>query len=493
MKLTLPRSTHSVTPLLVAASALTVACADIDDPIPEPSITWAECETSSLVECGTLEVPIDHTDPYGPTFTLPVVRKEAANPEERIGSILFNPGGPGGSGANLVRAAWIIMPPEVRARFDLIGFDPRGQAGSTPPIHCLDDISTFAALDTTPDNSAELTEIQTQSQTLADACAEQSGDILPFIGTNAIVQDMDLLRRALGDEKLTYVGFSYGTFLGAMYAEKYPTHVRALVLDGVVDPSQTVEELIVGQALGFETALNSFFQACAADAACVVHNNGSPESVYDAVQAAVEASPLPTAFEGRTVGPGEFAYGVGAALYQPGAWGELAAALSTASFGDGTLLLALADGYLGRNDDGTYDNGMGVYYAVTSVDAPSERSLSTFQNLTAQMAEQAPRIGAYLPFTSYPSAVWPVKPWRQAQPIQDNGIPPLLLIGNTRDPATPYASAVEVANQLPNSVLLTLDGDGHTAFLKGNNCIDEAVVSYLVNLTLPDKNTICTP
>lgn len=487
-----PASLPARSPSFVAPAALLASlagCADVEDPLPEPTIEWAECPGSAAVECGTLVVPRDHGDPYGPTFDLPVVRRPAPDPAERIGSIVFNPGGPGSSGASFARATWVILPPALRDRFDIVGFDPRGVAGSTPAIDCVDDLAPFAALDPTPDDEAERKALVAESRALADGCLERSGEILRFVGTDSIVRDMDLLRRALGDEKLTYVGFSYGTFFGALYADTFPERVRALVLDAVVDPAQTAEDLIAGQALGFEEELSAFLDACASDAGCAFFSDGDPAAAYDEVQAAVEAWPLPAG--DRELGPGELSYGVAAALYRPGKWSQLAAALAAARDGDGSGLMALADGYLGRREDGRYDDVLDVYYAVTSIDTSSSRDPAHIGKLAAEVQEKAPRIGAYLPYSMLPSALWPVEPWRQAGPVSARGVAPVLLVAGTHDPATPYASAVAVQRQLPGSVLLTRDAHGHTSFLAGSECVDEAVTEYLVDLKLPAVGTVC--
>lgn len=470
-----------------------LGCADIEDPLPPPEIEWSECEGTDLVECGTLTVPRDYDDPYGPTFDLPVVRRPAADPSARIGSIVFNPGGPGGSGAQFAALAWLIVPPVLRDRFDLVGFDPRGEAASTPVIACLDDPTPFVALDPTPDSGAEREAILRESKALAEGCAERSGDLLRFIGTNSIVRDMDQLREALGEEKLTYVGFSYGTFLGAIYADTFPERTRALVLDAVVDPALTAEQMIYGQALGFEGELSAFFDKCGADETCAFYSDGDPAAAYDLIQAAVETSPLPAPPGGdRALGPGEFSYGVAAALYRPSGWKNLAQALAKARDGDGSGLLSLADGYLDRRDDGTYSNGLDVYYAVTSVDTSSSRDPEILFAVAEEAKKNAPRIGAYLPNSSMPSLFWPVAPWRKAGPVTAKGAPPILIVGGTNDPATPYSNAVALSKQLPGSVLLTRDAHGHTSFLAGSSCIDDAVSDYLVDLALPEADKVCS-
>jgi pimeloyl-ACP methyl ester carboxylesterase len=476
---------------LAPIALLAAGCADLEDPIPPPTIGWAECEGTTAIECGTLVVPRDHDDPWGDTFELPVVRRPAPDPGERIGSIVLNPGGPGASGASFARTAWLILPPALKDHFDIVGFDPRGEAGSTPAIDCLDDLAPFAALDTTPDSAVERRAILEQSQAFADGCVERSGELLRHVGTDQIVRDMDLLRQALGDDKLTYVGFSYGTFLGAIYADTFPDRVRALVLDGVVNPALTAEELIAGQAFGFEEELHAYFDWCASDAVCVADVGGDPAAVYDEVQAAIEDSPLPSRGE-RPAGPGEFAYGVVGALYRPSRWDDLTEALAAARAGDGSALVSLADGYLGRRGDGTYENTIDVYYTVTSIDTSSSRDPEVIAEVATEVREKAPRLGAYLPYTALPSVLWPVAPWRVAGPVSAPGVPPVLIVGGTRDPATPLSSAVALSGQLSGSVLLTRDADGHTSFLAGSPCVDDAVTEYLVSLKLPAQGTVCS-
>lgn len=485
---------RALSALLLPASALLGGCADIEESTPAPAIAWADCESNAAFDCGSLSVPVDYADPYGPKFEVPVIRSRALDPDRRIGSIVLNPGGPGGSGVQLAKVASLVFAPDLRDRFDLVGFDPRGEVDSTPAIDCVDDLDAFVALDTTPDDSAEEKALLDRSQALATGCEERSGDLLRFVGTDSIVRDMDQLRRALGDEKLTYLGFSYGTFLGAIYADTFPDKVRALVLDGAIDPTLTSETMIEGQALGFEGELEEMLAWCAGYSMCPLGMIGGapsdPTAVYDELLARVESSPLPAG--DRQVGPGEFSYAVSAALYQPARWPDLADALALAATkGDGAALLDLCDGYTGRNGDGTFDNGLEVYYAVTSIDTTTSRDIDSVAALAASVKEKAPRIGAYLPYSILPSALWPAEPWRASGPVTAPGAPPILVVGSTRDPATPYVWSRALSEQLPGGVLLTRDGDGHTAFLHGNDCIDAAVIDYLVNLKPPPAGTLC--
>ena len=465
-------------------------CGD-DDPVapaPASSIVWTEC--GGTLECATFEVPFDHDAPDdGRTFSLPLVRQPAADPSARIGSLIVNPGGPGGSGVSWAKMASIALPKAIRDHFDLVGFDPRGQAESEPGIDCVDDLGPFLAADTSPDSQAEREALLAATDALVAGCAERSAELLPHVGTDQVVRDIDALRAELGDEKLTFLGLSYGTFLGAMYAEAYPERVRALVLDAALDPRLSGEEFITGQALAFEAQLDDFLADCAADKMCPFYSEGDPAAAYDAIQAAVEAAPMKVG--DRTLGPGEFSYGVSAALYRPTAWKKLADALALAAEGDGSELLAFADGYADRAEDGSYGDVLEVYYGVTSVDTTFTEDLSVYEALTAEMASKAPRLGVYLPYSALPSARWPVEPWRTPGPVTAQGAPPILVVGSTRDPATPYPWAVSLAEQLSSGVLLTREGNGHVAFLRGNTCIDGAVTDYLVSLKVPAEGTVC--
>lgn len=477
-------------PSLLVFSSLVIGCSDdVSQKPPESPIAWEDC--GGGFECANFEVPYDHDAPDGRVFKLPLVRRPAKNPDARIGSLLVNPGGPGGSGVSLVKAAWLIMPQAIGERFDLVGFDPRGQAGSTPGIDCIDDLGAFVGLDLTPSDTAELQQIEDESAAFVAGCNERSGELLPFVGTDNIVQDMDLLRQALGDEKVTYLGFSYGTFLGTMYADRYPDRVRALVLDAALDPALDGATFIEGQARGFEAELEAFLDDCAANTTCAFYSGGNPRAAYDGILASIEASPLPAMGTNRFLGPGEFSYAVSAPLYRPSLWKKLAEALAQAAKGDGAGLLAISDGYVARKNDGSYGDELEVYYGVLSLDAPFPKDVSVYDALTKKLEMETPRLGAYFPFTAYASGQWPVSSWREPGPIAASGAPPILVVGSTSDPATPYAWGVSLSKQLASGVLLTRNGHGHVSFLRDNACIDAAVTDYLVNLKTPAVGTVC--
>jgi pimeloyl-ACP methyl ester carboxylesterase len=383
------------------------------------------------------------------------------------------------------------MPQAIGDNFDLVGFDPRGQAGSTPGIDCIDDLTAFVGLDPTPKDAAALKQIDDETSKFVAGCSERSGDILPFVGTDNIIRDMDLLREALGDEKLTYLGFSYGTFLGTMYANRFPERVRALVLDAALDPSLDGPAFVEGQARGFEMELEAFLDDCAAKTTCAFYSGGDPRGAYDGIIASIEAAPMPAMGTNRFLGPGEFSYAISAELYRPSQWKKLGEALALAATGDAMALLALSDGYVERDTDGTYGDGLEVYYGVLSIDTPFPKDISVYEAMTQKLEMETPRLGVYFPFTAYASGKWPVSSWRVPGPISAPGAAPILVVGATSDPATPYAWGVSLAKQLSSGVLLTRNGHGHVSFLRGNTCIDTAVTDYLVDLKVPADGTVC--
>jgi pimeloyl-ACP methyl ester carboxylesterase len=487
-------ASRGLLPLSLVLPILVGACAGdetINPVFGVPLLKWEECGAG--FECAALPVPLEHTAPASETFEIPIVRKPAEEPENRIGSLLVNPGGPGGSGVAWVRYAFTRLPVDVRSRFDLIGFDPRGVGGSLPSVDCLDDLDAFIALDLSPDSEAERDHVIAETKRFVDGCEAKSGDILPFIDTVSVARDMDYIRAALGEETISYVGFSYGTLLGALYAELFPSSVRAFILDGAVDPSLSGEGLIEGQALSFEEQLNDFLAACAADPACELNKEGDPAEVYDALQASIEASPMPAlGMEGRSVGPGELWWGVSGALYGPKSWPKLAAAIAEAvKLGDATALLKLSDELAGRRADGTYSDSLDQYQGIFSMDNSFPRDLAYYEQKTVELEAKAPRLGAYFAYSSLPSALWPLPAAREPSPVAAEGAPPILVVGTTRDPATPYAWAVSLADQLTEGVLLTRNGQGHTGFAGKSVCVDAIATRYLIDLEVPAEGTEC--
>lgn len=456
------------------------------------SVHWVPCAGSagpSGYQCATVEVPRDPARPsVGGDITMALDRRPASG--AAIGSLLVNPGGPGASGVDFLPEAVGFMPAQLLDRFNIVGFDPPGVDRSAP-IVCLDDAGLQKYFDTDPDPTtpAGLDAVIAEYRTFAAGCEARSGAELPYVSTVDAAMDMDILRSDLGDAKLSYLGFSYGTFLGATYAGLYPTHIRAMVLDGAIDPSLGVIAGLDEQSAAIDGDLRAVFASCAADAQCPWKPGGDLMAAYQALAARVRAHPLPVRGSTRTVGPAELLYGTGAALYSTSTWGFLENALQQADHGDGTMLLELFDAYTGRNSDGTYSNEFEANTAVNCLDAPSP-SISAIEAAAPAAAAAAPVFGVADLYSELGCAVWPVPANGRPGPIHAAGSPPIVVVGTTGDPATPYQEAVALAGQLAHGVLLTRVGEGHTAY-PYSSCIRDAVDSYLIDLTVPAVGTRC--
>ncbi|MCU1590364.1 MAG: hypothetical protein JWP11_1620 [Frankiales bacterium] len=407
--------------------------------------------------------------------------------------MLVNPGGPGVSAVDFLRGyANGSAPAVIRQRFDLVAFDPRGTTGSSP-VHCATtaQFDAFVHVDPDPDNQSEVNALVAANRSFDDGCERRSGRILPHVSTADAARDMDSVRAALREPKLTYLGYSYGTALGAAYLDQFPTHVRAMVLDGALDPRSTWEQLLAGQARGFDQALGSFLAWCDGHASkCDFRRavSGDLGKAFDALRARVESKDLPGAGN-RTVGPGEFSYGVGQAMYSTSYWEYLGTALADATQGDGNLLLQLSDIYLDRTDRG-YDNTIDANNAVNCIDKPWPKGTAAYQRLAEKTKAYAPRFGPGIAWSGSTCAQWPVAATGTPHAVSGTGSPPIVVIGTTRDPATPYIWAQGLADQLDNGVLLTHVGDGHTAYrASAPSCIVNPVDTYLITGRAPAAST----
>jgi pimeloyl-ACP methyl ester carboxylesterase len=451
-------------------------------PAPDP-IGWSACNNGW--ECAEFAVPIDYSNPDLGDLTLALTRLPAGNPDERIGSLFFNPGGPGASAVEYLRLYSVIMPVEIKQRFDLVAFDPRGVGGSSP-IRCADDLPALVGLDPDPETDAEWQGIIDTMQAFADLCAERAGAALPFYGTQNVARDMDRIRQALGEDTLNYLGYSYGTSIGQVYADMFPTTIRAMVLDGVVDNSLPPDQRNLEQILGFEAALGRFIAYCD-ETACFAQD--ARTSIETLIQRAGEA-PIPAASEERPLTQGEVVWGLVSSLYARFQWGGLANAINDALGGDGSRMIRLVDNYWGRNEDGNYDNLFDANIAVNCLDQPIDGDPDHHRELSAEFAEQAPIFGAWGGYLNVVCALWGADPSPLSVPT-GAGAPPILLIGNTGDAATPYKGAHALSQQLESAVLLTNDAEGHTAYLQGSNCVEDIVNAYLIDLEVPEEGTTC--
>lgn len=452
------------------------------------SVGWHGC---GAIQCATLSVPLDAARPNGPHISLALARRPASG--QRVGALLTNPGGPGASGVDLVRQAGSVFSSKLRNNFDIVSWDPRG-TGASAPVRCDVDLDAFFAIDHSPDNAAEVQQNVDEAKALAASCARGSGGLLRHVSTLDTVRDMDAIRAALGDQRVTYLGFSYGTYLGALYADHYPTRVRAMVLDGAVDPSLPYAQGTLTQALGFEHALDAFLSACASTTQCGFATRGNPAVALNDVLRSIDAESLPAMVSGehRTLGPGETDLGVATALYAgKQGWPVLAQALTRAAQGDGSGLLQLSDTYTERQPGGHYSNEILAFYAISCTDTPSPRTAAEVERLADASRPGAPHFGPANFWLGLPCTYWPAPATLLSAPVHATGAPPIVVVGTSNDPATPLSGARALASQLSSGRLLVYQGEGHTAYGRGSGCVQDAVDRYLVSLVPPKDGTRC--
>jgi pimeloyl-ACP methyl ester carboxylesterase len=484
----------------------TASQADTDVPVElkrfySQTLVWSSCE--KIFECTLLTVPLDYITPTGNTIQLAVIRKQATDPEHRIGSLITNPGGPGGSGVEVTKHSYSSRPghpshfgPQLRAHFDIIGFDPRG-VGRSAPITCLTDtqLDQYTALDPAPSTPAEVDAVVAGVKTFDTGCFTHSATLLPYVGTPNTARDMDILRAVLGDRKLFYLGASYGTYLGAVYAELFPSHLARAVLDGALSPTLTTGQVVSGHASGAHDEITRFVADCVTHPDCPLGKDATVAKKRLAdFFTATRTHPLPTGTD-RMLDQARAETGVLVALYSsPTSWPILRQTLTMAMAGDGHGLLTFADQYYGRDPQtGHYPNNVEAGFAINCLDHPGARSARDVQAELPDIAQVSPLIGALSAWRDLPCAYWPVQPQSQPHPIHYAGSPPILVVGTIHDPATRYPWAQDLANQLNSAVLLTYNGDGHLAYGRGSKCIDAAVDAYLALGTVPATGTVCQP
>ncbi|MGW6735190.1 alpha/beta hydrolase [Streptomyces sp. NPDC055013] len=459
-------------------------------------LTWHSCGVPGF-QCTTFKVPLDYAKPDGGETRLAVARKKATGPGKRLGSLLVNPGGPGGSAIGyLQQYAGIGYPMEVRAQYDMVAVDPRGVA-SSEPVECLDgrEMDAFTQTDFTPDDAKETSRLVSAYKKFAEGCGADAPGLLRHVSTAEAARDMDLLRSVLGDEKLSYVGASYGTFLGATYAGLFPDRVGRLVLDGGMDPSLPARRMNLDQTAGFETAFQAFARDCVRKRDCPLGTKANEVGKnLKAFFEKLDARPIPTGdAAGRELSESLATTGVIAAMYDEGAWATLRDALSAAMReNDGAGLLGLSDSYYERDSDGRYTNLMFANAAVNCVDLPA--AFSTPEEVRAALPafeKASPVFGKGLAWATLNCAYWPVAPTGEPHRIEARGAAPIVVVGTTRDPATPYRWAKALSRQLSSSRLLTYDGDGHTAYGRGSTCIDRTINTYLLRGTPPARDKRC--
>jgi pimeloyl-ACP methyl ester carboxylesterase len=509
--------------IVVAALALAAGCtgggSDDDNDQPPPAAagaqSWTPCPEivdeylgdiapASLIEqiteetafeCTTVPVPQDWDNPDSPqTFDIAVMRARSEDQRDRIGSLLINPGGPGASGIETgvyvsLGEEFGGLPSEIIERFDIVGFDPRGVARSSP-VECFTDaeLDTSIAAEPDPVEQAEFDAIVSDSNEQAARCASKYGPALSLFSTRQAANDMDAIREAVGDEQLTYLGWSYGTLLGAVYAQLYPQNIRAMVLDGAVDPQQDSVASSEQQALGFERALDNFAAWCEETPDECPLRPDARAAIETALEDA-RRSPVP-GDDGRDATAGWIFTAVLSALYSESSWQPLAAAIDQLGGGDPTGVFELADLYVERNEQGEYTNTFDANTAVNCADEANPATVEQVRDLQAQWREEYPLFGGPVAMTLTGCAVWPVEP--DPYPVGPaEGAPPIVVIGTLGDPATPYESTARLAEMLGVGTVVTYEGEGHTAYPEAGGCVNDAVDAYLLDLTVPAEGTTC--
>jgi pimeloyl-ACP methyl ester carboxylesterase len=493
-----PHSVLSLMPLLLLAILLglgPVIAGRAQEATPEATSTalaWSACADADSWECASLPVPLDYSAPTGATTNLALTRLPAADPAQRIGALFVNCGGPGCPTVTILhQLGTVLFPGETRARFDLVGFDPRG-VGESGQIDCRPDYEAYYALDPSPDDDAEWEAWLAGGRAFATACAANAGDLLPFLGTENVVSDMERLRAALGEETISFLGISYGTSIGARYADRYPDRVRAFALDSGLPSFIATATFLPEWVDAIERAFDAYLADCAAAVTCPFYSGGDPAAAFDALMIQIDAAPLEVATESgtRLVGQRTVLDAVDARLSRPSGWPELAAALAAAANDDGAPLLAIADQHNERSPDGSYGPGNTVFLAVGCLDFAITRDPAAYEALPAKAAMIAPRLGAYYATWTLPCVFWPAPPTPALHTPLATGAPPILVVGATLDTQDAYSWSVDMAGQLESAVLLRREGSGHPSYWN-SACVLEAVNAYLRDLTLPPPDLIC--
>jgi pimeloyl-ACP methyl ester carboxylesterase len=473
--------------------AVEIAWSDCDAEISQFVAGAPGSERDLAFECGSTQVPISYDEPQGETLPLFLVRARWAQQTDRIGSLVVNPGGPGASGADAAVGSALTLPEDVLRRFDVVGFDPRGVAGSTP-VECIppDLKDRMVAAEPRPSTPEQVDEAFALQQEVADGCAEEYGDALGTFNTVDTARDMDLLRESLGDEQLTYLGYSYGTTLGSTYAELFPDEVRALVLDAATDPDDDPRAEAEQQATSLEAAFDGFAANCTGlVAGCPL--GPDPRRFVEELLDQAGTAPIPSALAGETrqATPGVIMTAVLQSLYDSSRWPQLIQGLTAARNGDSQQVFALADAFAQRLPDGTYTNLFDALRAINCADTDPATALpeEEVRTLVTEWGQRYPLFGAGSAVALHNCAVWEAE--RTPIPERDaEGAAPILVIGNSGDPVTPLPGAVDMAEDLTSGVLLTWQGQGHTAYPK-TDCVIGAVNAYLIDLAVPQDGLTC--
>lgn len=457
-------------------------CTDLVRPDGEPPATPDPAQ-----RCGRLKVPLDYAKPDGEQLDLALIQVAATDPSRRLGSLVFNFGGPGGSGVDtLAQAAKALS--GLNTRYDLVSFDPRGVERSAG-VRCGDgaELDAFMALDTLPATDETHARAEAANKRFASLCRRDSGTILPYVGTVNAARDMERLRAALGDAKLNYFGMSYGTQLGGVYATLFPGQVGRTVLDAPLDPALDFEARTIAQTKGFQHAYESFLTSCVKEGCRLGKTVDAADDKVAALMNRLIAEPLEV--RGRRLTQGLAATGIAAALYSQFSWPLLEEALAQAEQGEGGSLMFLADSYAGRTERGEYNTQMTSFPAITCVDSAERPDQRTLLRTEAAALRISPLFGSA--GAGALCRFWPVAGGDEARHVDATGSGPIVVVGGKGDPATPYEWAPKLTEQLKTAVLLTYEGEGHGAYLSGDRCVTRTIDAYLLDGTVPAKGAVC--
>ena len=454
-------------------------------------VNWEPCIEITAALCAKIQVPLNYQEPNGITIEIHLAKLPAQ--KNKLGSLLFNPGGPGASGISYLAYSEEVFSKNLLDNFDVVAFDPRG-VGASNPIDCLTDgeLDYLLAFDGTPDTAEEVQEFLRITEQMAAGCEENENNLAAHIGTRNAARDMDVIRAILNEDKLNFLGVSYGSFLGATYADLFPENVGQFVLDGGVDPQIDSMTLSFEQALGLENALDRFLEDCLTRNDCPFENNSrqARERILEFL-AELDKEPIPTEDPSRDLTQAMATYSIAAFLYSKNYWPFLRDAFNSAFEGDGSLFLYVNDLFNERNEDGTFASNISeAIYAINCFDKPATQNVDEVQILAKEWKTQAPIFGDYLAWSNLACGYWPAGESEDFI-LKATGANPILVVGTLNDPATPYKWSVALVEQLENAILLTLDGDGHTAYMTGSDCIDKIVDDFFVEKKIPEKELVC--
>ncbi|MBE8472458.1 alpha/beta hydrolase [Streptomyces justiciae] len=504
----------ALTASAVLLSAVLAGCGDDskDQDLTAQKLSWKDCPAPSTAEgggdapsplpngdewqCATLKAPRDWAEPKGDTIDLALIRARASGDESRrIGSLIFNFGGPGGSGVTTLPAFGEDYA-KLRTRYDLVSFDPRG-VGRSAPVECLDDLQLDAYFqqDATPDDATERTKLLDNTKEFNAACEDNSKKVLPHVRTTDAARDMDLMRQVLGDDKLHYFGISYGTELGGVYAHLFPKRVGRAVFDAVVDPTEDSEQGSLGQAKGFQLALDNFAEDCVSKTEdCPIGDTAQDvKNRIAKLLKDLDRTPIPGVGL-RKLTQTAATSGIAQSLYSQDFWEYLTEGLDQAYDGDGRILMLLADSMNGRNEDGTYSNLTAANIAINCADDKARYTEDYVEQKLPEFRSASPIFGDYLAWGMVSCTDWAVAGAADHPDVSAAGSAPILVVGNTGDPATPYAGARRMVDALGAGVgvELTYKGQGHGAYDSKNKCVQGAVNGYLLDGKVPAAGTVCS-